>query len=476
MNHFKAPHVPTSPVGRPHRSLPGRPLSVVDLFCGCGGLSRGLERTGRFKVLLGVDNNRAALDTFVRNHGGSSPPDAHLGDMRLLPKEVVWDALRKLDARKPGDLDLLVGGPPCEGFSRNTVYTSKEVDDAGVTSAAPIKYRESKYWQTAWASKAGSAQGVGRVVRAYNPFLTDPRNLLFRTFLDTVELLRPKVVVIENVRQILTHGNGSIASEIATRLQTLGYVTEARLLNSADYGVPQLRHRAFFLAVRTDIAAGSPALPWPTPTHSGRMDAGPAATPSLFSGGQPRPGDDGFHVTVEDAIGDLPPARPEFEGNPRRPTSDYAGGPLSAFRRFVRSELGTPDNHVHRTPGESVIRRMRAMKPGMRLHDLPEELRTRKFYYNSYGRLAWDRPANTITKSFLYPGSGRFGHPEEERVISYREAARLQSFDDDFTFHATSQEGLASMIGSAVPPLLGFRLGGSIASLIDGLEAQALAS
>lgn len=453
-------------------------LRVVDLFCGCGGLTRGLERTGRFSTILGVDNNKAAIDTFARNHGDDLPPETHLGEMRHFAQGPMWELLQRRDVRRPGDLDCLVGGPPCEGFSRNTVYTRRRAaDDAGVTSAAAVQYRESKYWQSAWSSPATPAETTpaGRVVRAYNPFLTDPRNLLFRAFLDVADLLRPRIVLIENVRQILTHGGGSIAEEIVGRLDALGYATEARTLNAADYGVPQLRQRAFFLAVRRDALPARSALPWPEPTHApGPSDGYRQASLPIALEGQRWPGDGGAFVSVAEAIADLPPARSEREGNPRLPVDAYSDHSLSAFRRFVRSTEATPANHVHRTPGEPVIRRLRAMRPGMRLHDLPADLRTRKYYYNSYGRLDWDTPANTITKSFLYPGSGRFGHPEADRVITYREAARLQSFDDDFTFHASSQEGVASMIGSAVPPLIGFRLGTAIAELLDACEGAQL--
>jgi DNA (cytosine-5)-methyltransferase 1 len=307
-------------------------------------------------------------------------------------------------------------------------------------------------------------------VRAYTPFLSDPRNFLFRAFLDVVEQLRPKVVLIENVRQILTHAGGAIAAEIVERLDVLGYRAQAKILNAAEFGVPQLRQRAFFVAVRKDLVPDRTPLPWPEPTHA--SDVQMDLVTDLFkpsSGLTSLPGDRGLFVTVEEALSDLPPAKAERDGNPRFPVKAYPNVPISTFRRFVRSKTATPANHVYRTPSEQVIRRLRAMKPGMKTHELPAELQTKKYYYNAYGRLEWERPANTITKSFLYPGSGKFGHPDEHRVISYREAARLQSFDDDFVFYATSQEGLAHMIGSAVPPLLGYRFGQSFAELLDSL-------
>jgi len=310
-----------------------------------------------------------------------------------------------------------------------------------------------------------------RVVRAYNPFLSDPRNFLFRAFLDLAAVLRPKAILIENVRQMLSHAKGAIAFEIVERLERLGYTADVRVLNAAEYGVPQVRHRAFFLALRNDVFEQVRVIPWPTSTHAASGEPGLGATsfsanPDEAGASSCLTGDAGHFVTTAEAIGDLPPARSSKEGNPRMLATHYPDVPLSEFRRWVRSSTATPANHVYRTPSEQVIKRLRAMRPGMKTHELPPELQTRKYYYNAYGRLEWARPANTITKSFLYPGSGKFGHPDEDRVISYREAARLQSFDDDFTFFASSQEGIADMIGGAVPPLLGARFGEELARVL----------
>ncbi len=125
-------------------------------------------------------------------------------------------------------------------------------------------------------------------------------------------------------------------------------------------------------------------------------------------------------------------------------------------------------NHVARTPGEMVLKRLRAMRPGgMITSDLPPELLPKSHYYNCYGRLSWDAPAKTITKSCNYLGSGCFGHPEEDRGITMREAARLQSFDDDFDFLSGSEPHVAKMVGSAVPPLLAAALAEQIAKALD---------
>jgi DNA (cytosine-5)-methyltransferase 1 len=447
---------------------------VVDLFCGCGGLSRGLERTGRFSTVFGVDIDPAALNTFQRNHGMAAgrPPSVWCGDIRDLSIGVIQETLSNHGITKRGDLDCLVGGPPCEGFSRNKVYTDiHEARNLKIDrrALAPKQYRERKYWQSAWQApaRASTLLPKGRAVQAYNPFLDDPRNNLFRWFLDVADAFRPKVILIENVRQILQHRDGEIAREIVERLENLGYSAASKVLNAAEFGVPQLRYRAFFIAARKDLLADGGALPWPNATHhSARED-------DLFRATDVFPGDQGLFVTVREAIADLPPAiaQRSVETVERHALEIYPRAPLSKFRGFVRSLTASPANHIYRTPSEQVMARMRAMQPGMKPHDLPRELQTKKYYYNAYGRLEWDQPANTITKSFLYPGSGKFGHPSQDRIISYREAARLQAFDDDFTFYASSQESLAHMIGSAVPPLVGFQFGRRFAAFLDERRA-----
>ena len=426
-----------------------RRYTVVDLFCGCGGLTRGLERTGRFVSRLGVDINATALATFKANHGHGYPPATWQGDIRELNTSDIF-ALLKIEPNSTSDgIDLLVGGPPCEGFSRNKTYTSEDVANVKILdprAVRQIKYSEEKYWSSAWS---GAVCKSSRRLRAYNPFLADPRNFLFRDFLRVATALRPKAIIIENVRQILEHNDGAIAEELLSWFSDNGYRAEARVINAAEYGVPQQRLRAFFLALRNDVAS-SAALPWPQATHSASE-----------------------YVSLREAISDLPPPTPKTKVDDisRLPLDCYAERPTTAFQRFVRIGVSGPANHIYRTPSEQVLKKIRAMKPGMRPHHLPKELQPKKYYYNSYGRLEWDKPANTITKSFLYPGSGRFCHPVEDRVISYREAARLQSFDDDFTFVASSQEGLAHMIGSAVPPLLGYRFGIEMATLLDTVSA-----
>lgn len=390
-------------------------FTVADVFAGCGGLSHGFLRTGKYDVVLGTDIDQGALLTFEHNHAKyGSRPVLVPGDIRELRPEDLGSRLDAIGLNREGALDVLVGGPPCEGFSQNR---RQEI-----------------------------VNNNGERLFVRNPLdSTDPRNELVRYYLDFALLMRPKVVLIENVPQIVTAHRGAIVEEIKRTLGRAGYTVSWRILNASLYGVPQARRRAFVVATRGDVAP----FAWPDETHS--RSNGLAEELSAI-------------VTVRDAISGLPEAMPRELG--RRSVSHYRDS-RAPYEDLMRSAIATPINHVIRVPGDRVLKRLRAMKPGMIASDLPEDLQTKSAYYNSYGRLSWNEPAKTITKSCNYLGSGCFGHPVEDRGITMREAARLQSFDDDFDFLPKSEPHVAKMIGSAVPPLLASALAESVGHVLS---------
>ncbi len=175
--------------------------TVIDIFSGCGGMSWGLHKSG-FKVIAGIDNWEIALETFAANH-----PDARVyhEDIRKLSPEQIMNDL----GIEQGELDCLVGGPPCQGFSKNV----------------PASYR----------------------------YLEDPRNQLFRDYLTYVEALLPKTLVMENVAEIYNAFDGSVRDEIVAKLESMGYEVEVRVVHVPDYGVPQRRRRCLFFASRTGV-------------------------------------------------------------------------------------------------------------------------------------------------------------------------------------------------------------------------------
>lgn len=235
---------------------------LVDLFCGCGGISRGFERTGRFGTQLGVELAPHPAAAFSKNIRDIEDAPAHtvVDDITAITSDNsrLWSELRRSGINAVGEIDVLAGGPPCQGFSRNGVrkYTGNDRSER---------------------------------------FFDDPRNHLYKSFLTFVEQSMPKVLLIENVREFLNFGEGKFSRDLVTKLNEIGYDVEYKKLCAADFGVPQTRWRVFFLGVRKDIADAigkGPAFP------EAKFGSKSAQLPLLENAAA--------HRTVRDAIADLP--------------------------------------------------------------------------------------------------------------------------------------------------------------------------
>ncbi|MBU1347545.1 MAG: DNA cytosine methyltransferase [Alphaproteobacteria bacterium] len=328
------------------RTVAGVP-TAISLFTGGGGMDLGFRAAG-FKVLLATDHNSAAAASYRDNH----PEIPFLEvDVRQLSAAQILEAT---GGRRP---DVIVGGPPCQGFS---------------TLGARLS--------------------------------ADPRNDLVDAFFRIVEGLRPQAVLIENVRAIATEYQGRYRDYILSRLEDLGYSTSFAILNAADYGVPQLRRRAFFVAFsdpRTEYS-------FPEPTH----------------GAGRRP-----YATVGEAIMDLAGLGDEIP------------------------------NHAPLAHSEIVRARYRYIPEGGMLpppEQLPAEIR-RKNFGSTYKRLSRSSPSLTIV-----PGNNALPvHPVLDRSLTAREAARLQGFPDDHIFRG-DRRSQCIQVGNAVPPPLARQLAESI--------------
>lgn len=348
-------------------------LTVLDLFCGGGGLSTGLDRAG-FEILGAVDSWKPAVETYRQNF--SHP--VVCADLSKFHADDIW---RELGV-KPCHLDLVVGGPPCQGFS---------------------------------------IQRIGPDV--------DYRNNLVLEFARIVCELRPRMFLMENVPGLVGKRGCQLVSIYERTLISAGYHFKATLLNAAEYGAPQFRKRVFYCGW---LDSELPSFQFPAPTH----------------------GPENFR-TVWDAIGDLP-APPED-------CTPIPGDPL--HRRTRLSPLN--------------LKRLRFIPAGGGMQDLPVELRVdchkngadRIGHRYVYGRLAPDKPAATITARFDSFTRGKFAHPYEDRNITLREGARLQTFDDAFRFAGT-QEEIAALIGNAVPSMVAEVLGQAVAIHLRGLAPQ----
>jgi DNA (cytosine-5)-methyltransferase 1 len=360
--------------------------TAIDLFCGCGGISAGLRDAG-FRILCGADMEPNYVRTFRHNFPEAMVATEDLS--RLAPSELMGRL-----GIGPGELDLLAGGPPCQGFSKNVPRRQRVLDSSN--------------------------------------------NRLIRTFLDHAVAISPRMVLMENVAEMRNGFDRTYSDGIVSRLAEAGYHVSHGVLNAADHGVPQRRRRAFFLAWR-----GQRPLAFPTGSHVGRT-AGDAGMPRA-------PGEDARsgHVTVWEAIGDLP----SVPHDDSRVSFAYGSQPFSAYQRIVRRGRDVVANHAPRKLASIQHERLASLKPGEGLKELPLHLRPRSGYSGAYGRLTRDMVAPTITRWVFHPGSGRFGHPDDIRVITIREAARLQGFADDFEFTGTYTQQ-AGQVGNAVPPLL----------------------
>lgn len=372
-------------------------FKVVDLFSGCGGLSTGFELTGKFEVIAGNDFDRDSLLAFGANHPSAACWEGSISD--LDPKRLMEDL-----GLKSGQLDVMVGGPPCQGFSRN---------------------RARRHYE-------------GR-------FQDDPRNYLFKEYMRFIEAFLPRAVLIENVPDMLVKENGRFGREIFETLDSLGYGHhQAAILNAADFGVPQRRRRAIILAAREK------PISLPTPTH-----ADPALDDGLFKISAWR--------TIAEAIGDLPTLPASGGGSSPGP---YKMKFQNDYQKLLRGGMDTVTEHVSWQLSKAQSDRLSHLGPGDGVECLPPELAPKSGYGSAYRRMSWDVPALTITTWMYHPGSGMYFHPSDHRNITVREGARLQSFPDSTVF-VGGKVSKCRQVGNAVPPLLAYAVADGIRSALE---------
>jgi len=361
-------------------------IKVLDVFCGAGGFSYGFEGTGHYEVTGAIDLLDDRVETFAANHPHATTVQA---DIR---KFAVEDLGRLALAPQ-----VLVGGPPCQGFSSLRPFRQLTEGDA--------------------------------------------RNNLLEDFLLVVGTLRPEWFVFENVVGLLTHRGGQALDSLLSGFRDIGYRTERAVLNCALFGLPQHRERLVIVGTRT-----SGRFKWPEPTHhvEHRSMAG-SKVPRILSHpllqGELNPA-----VTVMGAIHDLPPLKAGESAD------WYLDVIPSEYEREMRNGAGKR-LALHEATNHSAEMLEIVKRAGTNRFHLPEGMTTSGFS-SCYSRLHADRPSTTITVNFVHPSSNRCIHPQQDRALTPREGARLQSFPDRFTFCGTRAE-VVKQIGNAVPPLLG---------------------
>jgi DNA (cytosine-5)-methyltransferase 1 len=339
-------------------------MEAIDLFSGAGGMSLGAEACG-VRVRYAVENDRDAAATFELNHPST----------KLLKRDVRRLRASDFSGLSVSEPTIVFGGPPCQGFS-----TSNQ------------KNRD----------------------------LDNENNWLFREYLRLVKQVQPDWVVFENVKGLIETEGGYFLDAVLAGFRKAGYTTSHFVLNSADFGVPQRRHRLFIVG---SLHGSELAKPHPTC---------------------------GKHVTVAEAIGDLP----DLDNGAAADEAPYRHRALTKYARMLRGELKSCRNNLVTNNASHIVQRYSHIPQGGNWEDIPKQLMrnyadAKRCHTGIYRRLREDEPSVVIgnfRKNMLV-------HPWKDRGLSVREAARLQSFPDDFTF--TGSIGFQQQqVGNAVPPLL----------------------
>lgn len=391
---------------------PSPAYTTIDLFCGAGGITEGFRQAG-FRCLYGNDIMPEAIETFSHNH-----PEA-IADNSPVEQVDPAEIRRKLGLAE-GELDVLVGGPPCQGFSIN----------------APER------------------------------FLDDPRNKLFKHYVKFVAEFRPKTFVLENVPGMVQLGDGKVLRQITRELTKLGYELTIKILFAAHYGVPQERFRLIVLGSRLG------ALQHPAPTHfaTGRTN---------FRGGR---GEMVFQLseedrerlapctTVADAIQDLP----RLEMGEGSEEVGYTHDAKSEFARKIRNPENVTFNHFAAKLGKQNQARMKHVPPGGSWRDIPHELlpkgmqrARRSDHTKRYGRLLADGLSGTVLTK-CDPHWGTVFLPDQDRTLTVREAARFQSFPDSYRILG-SRVSQYEQVGNAVPVLMARAIAAKLRESLDSM-------
>jgi DNA (cytosine-5)-methyltransferase 1 len=358
-------------------------IVAVDLFAGIGALSLGVTRAGA-RVAMAVEVDAVTATSYRTNNP----------DVVVLEDEISseWHLAPNLNdqAIEP---HLLVGGPPCRGWS--------------TLGARSGEVRRDAYQACTW------------------------------DFARLVHEIKPPAFLFENVNGLQHAKRGQILKALVRMLECRGqYVVSDALLRAADFGVPQLRQRVFIVGIRRDVGL---TYEFPERTH-----------------------DSETWVTVDDAIDDLPAL-----SDGERATS-YCTEPRTPYQHMLRQESDSLTWHEAPAAGETIKRVLAELDPGQDRSDLDSALRPSSGFHNTYGRMRGDAPASAVTGSIGRISSGRHAHPHQDRALTPREAARLQSIPDSYELSGQRWH-VYRQIGDAVPPLLAEKVARPLIDLLGSV-------
>lgn len=349
-------------------------IKVVSVFSGGGGLDLGFKQE-EYEVIWAIDNNPNAVATYKHN----------------LHDNIVCADINEIKLQDIPKADIVIGGPPCQSFS---LAGNRNVEDA--------------------------------------------RGQLVWRYIEIIEYVKPKAFVFENVTGLLSAKNNSkeyIVDLLKKAFQDIGYQISARVVNAADYGIPQRRKRVIIVGLR-----------------DGREFIFPESTHNETGLGLKK------YVSVEEAIGDLPEAINDENGRVK-----YTIEPQNEYQRVMREgSLDTVSEHYVFNMSELDKYIIAHVKPGGNYMDIPSDVNSARIkrlqrdggHTTCYGRLAPDKPSYTINTYFNRPNVGCNIHYSAARLITVREALRLQSFPDSYEIISSSKQGRNLIVGNAVPPML----------------------
>lgn len=361
--------------------------TAISLFCGAGGCSLGFKQAG-YNLLYANDKDMSAIETYKANFPNTIYSTESIDDL------VFSNLLKEIDLKK-GELDILIGGPPCQGFST-----------AG-----------SRFWD-------------------------DPRNNLLTSYIKALKTMNPKWFLMENVEGLLTSNKGNYIYEATKAFINLGYAVRIEKIYTQEYGIPQRRKRVIIVGNRLGYEF---KMPKPTLKASGKIFRHSA-------------------ITLSHAIDSLPKA----SKNKSKTLCPIKSPPKNDFEKMLRENASQIYDHYQPEVKGIKLERISALKPGQTMKDLPVKLQHESFKKRANRRVAdgtpsekrggapsglkrlhSDEPSLTITGA----ATRELIHPIENRPLTIREAARIQTFPDTFNFHGTASQRI-QQIGNAIPPLL----------------------
>ena len=346
--------------------------TLISLFRGAGGLDLGFKTAG-YNIIWAIDNEKNAVNTYKANIG----------------ENIICADINAINVNEIPKADVVIGGPPCQSFSL-----------------------------------AGKRR------------INDARGQLIWKYIQIIEKVHPKAFLFENVIGLLSAKNSygeKVIELLQSTFQKIGYTITTKIVNAADYGVPQRRKRVVIVGLK-----------------NGTKFSFPKETHNEFGQGLKK------YVSAKEALGDLPKAIDDENG-----LICYDILPFTEYQRMMRSRNGVTEHFIFQTSAlDKYI--ISHVKPGGNYMDIPRSVKSKRIqrlqkdggHTTCYGRLLPDKPSYTINTYFNRPNVGCNIHYSENRLITVREALRLQSFPDSYTIVSSSKHGRNLIVGNAVPPLL----------------------